>query len=389
MAYELNVPDIGEGLTEAEIVRWLIAPGAPVAANEPLVEVETDKAVVEIPSPQAGVLLHQGGAEGAVVKVGSLLAVIGAEGEDWAVSEAEVLPQLAAPTEVSTAIRSDTAIKAMPIVRKLARELGVDLAAIEGTGPGGKITRDDVQRVAGEEAPAAPLVSSAAAGPASTRPGEYGGETLSALRRTISRNLTQSWTEIPHVTVWRPADATRILQARAETGAPLEALLVKAVLPVLAEYPDCNATFDGTTLRRSESAHVGVAVDTAAGLMVPVVRNAETMNLRGLGTEIERLSEGARARTLGLGELTGGTFTVSNVGAVGGGYGTPIIPYGTTAIVSIGRAEEDVVVRNNAIAIAPVFPVSLSFDHRVIDGAVASRFLRLYVDQIESYGLAR
>ncbi len=123
--------------------------------------------------------------------------------------------------------------------------------------------------------------------------------------------------------------------------------------------------------------------------MVPVIRNAETMNLRGLGTEIERLSEGVRARTLGLGELTGSTFTVSNVGAVGGGYGTPIIPYGTTAIVSVGRAEDDVVVRNKAIAIAPVFPVSLSFDHRVVDGAIASRFLRLYVEQIESYGIAR
>jgi pyruvate dehydrogenase E2 component (dihydrolipoamide acetyltransferase) len=389
VAYKLKVPDIGEGLTEAEIVRWLVAPGAHIAANEPLVEVETDKAVVEIPSPQAGVLLHQGALEGTVVKVGSLLAVIGAEGEDWAANQPDVSPQAAVPAEVPTAASTPAAIKAMPIVRKLARELGVDLAVVPGSGGGGKITRDDVQRAAGREAPAAPLVSSVADVPASGRAGEHEGETLSALRRTIARNLTQSWTEIPHVTVWRPADARRILEARAETGAPLEALLVKAVLPVLAEFPDCNATFDGTTLKRSDAAHVGIAVDTAAGLMVPVVRDAETRNLRGLAAEIERLSEGARARTLGIGELTGGTFTVSNVGAVGGGYGTPIIPYGTTAIVSIGRAEDDVVVRNKAIAIAPVFPVSLSFDHRVIDGAVASRFLRLYVEKIESYGLAR
>lgn len=123
--------------------------------------------------------------------------------------------------------------------------------------------------------------------------------------------------------------------------------------------------------------------------MVPVVRDAETMNLRQLSDEIDRLGSGAMGRTLGLGELSGGTFTVSNVGAVGGGYGTPIIPHGTTAIVSIGRAEDDVVVRNKAIAIAPVFPVSVSFDHRVIDGAAASRFLNMYVDQLESYGLAR
>jgi len=385
VAYELKLPDIGEGLTEAEIVRWLVVTGTSVAANEPLVEVETDKAVVEIPSPQAGVLLYQGGAEGTLVKVGELLAVIGAPGEPWGVDRLEATHQEVASVEASIAPAATAVVKAMPIVRKLARGLGVDLAAVTGTGPGGKITRDDVQVAAGEESPPAPAATTRAP----THAGGYEGETLSALRRTIARNLTRSWTEIPHVTVWRPADATRMLEARADTGAPLEALLVKAVLPVLAEFPDCNATLDGTTLLRSDGAHIGVAVDTPAGLMVPVVRNAGNLNLHELAQEIERLSTGAKARTLGLGELTGGTFTVSNVGAVGGGYGTPIIPYGTTAIVSIGRAEDDVVVRDKAIAIAPVFPVSLSFDHRVIDGAMASRFLRLFVDQIELYGLTR
>ena len=380
MAFELNLPDIGEGLTEAEIVRWLVAPGGSVAANEPLVEVETDKAVVEIPSPQTGVLLHQGGPEGSVLKVGDLLAVIGLAGETWdhpTTPVASPLPTASAPAPPQT---QDAPVKAMPIVRKLARELGVDLAGIVGTGPGGRISREDVRRAAEAEPPVAsetPPVS------------EYEGETLSAMRRTIARNLTQSWSEIPHVTVWGPADATRILATRQETGLPLEALLVKAVLPVLAEFPDFNATFDGAALRRSDEAHVGVAVDTPAGLMVPVVRAAETMNLRQLAAEIERLSVGAKERTLGLGELSGGTFTVSNVGAVGGGYGTPIIPYGTTAIVSVGRAKDDVVVRDKAIAVAPVAPVSLSFDHRVIDGATASRFLNMYVEAIESFGLGR
>jgi pyruvate dehydrogenase E2 component (dihydrolipoamide acetyltransferase) len=382
MAYELNLPDIGEGLTEAEIVRWQVAVGEKVGANEPLVEVETDKAVVEIPSPQAGVLLHQGGAEGTVVKVGELLAVIGMAGETW--DGPELTPEEVVERAAGPSTSPETAgVKAMPIVRKLARELDVDLAEIAGTGPGGKITRTDVQQAAAVAAATVPVV------PAAAVDNQMEGETLSALRRTIARNLTQSWTEIPHVTVWRPAEASRILDARRETGAPFEALLVKAVLPVLAEFPDFNATFDGTTLNRSVEANIGIAVDTPAGLMVPVVRNAETMNLRQLGTEVDRLSKGARERTLGLGELTGGTFTVSNVGAVGGGYGTPIIPYGTTAIISVGRAEDDVVVRNKAILIAPVAPVSLSFDHRVIDGATASQFLNLYVAQLESYGLAR
>ena len=381
MAYELHLPDIGEGLTEAEIVKWLVAEGAPVTVNEPLVEVETDKAVVEIPSPQAGVLLHRGGPEGGVIKVGDLLAVVGAADEQWQTEESS-----APPTDPDLVVLADGQpvahegpTRAMPIVRKLARELGVDLATVVGTGAGGKITRDDVTGAALE----APVESQL--------PVElsFEGETLTALRRTIARNLTQSWTEIPHVTVWRSADASRILAAKKETGLSLESLLVKAVLPVLAEFPEFNANFDGTALAISEGAHIGIAVNTAAGLMVPVVRNAETMNLLQLSEEIERLGSGATKRSLGLGELTGGTFTVSNVGAVGGGYGTPIIPYGTTAIVSIGRAEDDVVVRNKAIAIAPVFPVSVSFDHRVIDGAAASRFLNMYVDQLESYGLAR
>ncbi len=381
MVYELKLPDIGEGLTEAEIVRWLVPAGAAVAANEGLVEVETDKAVVEIPSPQAGVLLHQGGPEGSVIKVGELLAVVGAVGEAWGnTAPSAPEPSQVAPTGPFDEPSRTASVRALPIVRKLARDLGVDIAVVAGTGSGGKITREDVQRAAAiPETPKEPA-------PPPQR--GYEGETLSALRRTIARNLSQSWSEIPHVTVWRPANATRILASKLETGASVESLLVKVVLPVLAEYRDFNATFDGKSLRHSDGAHVGIAVDTPAGLMVPVVRNAETMNLRSLSDEIKRLTVGATERTLGLGELTGGTFTVSNVGAVGGGYGTPIIPYGTTAIVSIGRAEDDVVVRNKAIAIAPVFPVSLSFDHRVIDGATASRFLRLYVELIESYGLS-
>lgn len=379
MAYELMLPDIGEGLTEAEIVGWLVDVGGPIAANQPLVEIETDKALVEIPSPQAGILLHQGGGVGATILVGDLLAVIGAEGEIW--GGGILTPEPSLPVESSPPVAVSgpaAAIKAMPIVRRLAKELGIDLESVTGSGPGGKITRQDVEAAAVTLTPPEPEAIAS----------EYEGETLSAMRKTIARNLSQSWNEIPHVTVWRPVDATRVLAAKKETGLLLEAILVKAVVPVLAEFPEFNATFDGTTLQRSEAAHVGVAMDTAAGLMVPVLRDAETMNLRELTDEIDRLTTAARERTLGLGELSGGTFTVSNVGAVGGGFGTPIIPYGTTAIVSIGRAEDDVVVRDKAIAVAPVFPVSLSFDHRVIDGALASRFLRMYAEQIEAYGLA-
>jgi len=385
MAYELLLPDIGEGLTEAEIVTWLVGIGETVAANQPLVEVETDKALVEIPSPRSGTLLHVGGEAGKTINVGDVLAVIGDEGERWEAEPTVVdVPAVEEPqdAEQHPAVSQDSpgaVVKAMPVIRKLAAELGVDLATVAGSGPGGKITRSDVEDAAAHTAAieAAPTA----------RTGEYDGETLSAMRRTIARNLTQSWTEIPHVTVWRGVDATGALAAKAETGLLLEAILVMAVLPILAEFPDFNATYDGSRLNRSESAHVGIAVATDAGLMVPVVRDAQAMNLRMLNAEIERLTAAARDRTLGLGELSGSTFTLSNVGAVGGGFGTPIIPYGTTAIVSVGRAEDDVIVKHGAIAIAKVFPVSLSFDHRVVDGAMASRFLLRYAAELERYRL--
>jgi pyruvate dehydrogenase E2 component (dihydrolipoamide acetyltransferase) len=381
MAYELKLPDIGEGLTEAEIVDWLVGVGDNIAANQPLVEVETDKAVVEIPAPRAGMVLHIGAEPGSTIHVGDLLAVIGNEGESW-----EPVPGPASPTATSepdtpavTPDRGEAPTRAMPVVRKLARELGVDLAAIAGSGPGGTITREDVENAARESGDEQQAHDGGA--------DEYEGETLSAMRRTIARNLTRAWSEIPHVTVWRSVDATRVLAMRAESGLLLEAILVKAVLPVLAEFPDFNATYDGSRLHRSVGVHIGVAVNTEAGLMVPVVRDAQAMSMRELTIEIERLTKAARERTLGLGELSGGTFTVSNVGAVGGGFGTPIIPYGTTAIVSIGRAEDDVITRDGAIAIAKTFPVSLSFDHRIIDGAAGAQFLLRYASEIESYGM--
>jgi pyruvate/2-oxoglutarate dehydrogenase complex dihydrolipoamide acyltransferase (E2) component len=384
MAYELLLPDIGEGLTEAEIVTWLVGVGETITANQPLVEVETDKALVEIPSPRSGTLLHVGGEVGKTIHVGDVLAVIGDEGELWDARPAAVdapAPEKAQDGEHSAASQDPpgAVVKAMPLIRKLAAELGVDLATVAGSGPGGKITRSDVEDAAAD--------ASVAEVAPTAQTGEYDGETLSAMRRTIARNLTQSWAEIPHVTVWRGVDATGALAARAETGLLLEAILMKAILPVLAEFPDFNANYDGSRLNRSASAHIGIAVDTEAGLMVPVVRDAGTMNLRMLSAEIERLTGAARDRTLGLGELSGSTFTLSNVGAVGGGFGTPIIPYGTTAIVSVGRAEDEVIVRHGEIAIAKVFPVSLSFDHRVVDGAMASRFLLRYAAEIERYGL--
>ncbi len=210
-------------------------------------------------------------------------------------------------------------------------------------------------------------------------------EELSATRRAIAANLGRSWTEIPHVTVWGPADAGAVLAARKAGGGPLEAYLARAVLPVLAEFPEFNANFDGTTLTRRASVNLGLAVATNAGLILPVVPAVERLSPADLATRIEAMLAKATTRRLSPDDMSGGTFTISNVGAVGGGYGTPIIPHGTTAILSVGRAKDDVVVRNGGIHIAKLFPIALSFDHRVIDGATASQFLNRVVAELEHF----
>lgn len=393
MAKEFRLPDIGEGLTEAEVVRWLVPVGEPVAADQPVVEVETDKAVVEIPSPHAGIVLHHGAAEGQVVAVGQILVVIGEEGEEWT-GEAEAPPAapivgtLVEEPEELTEHRSRR-VQALPRVRKLAKELGVDLADVEGSGPGGRITLGDV------EAATAPSGETPAVEPApleATPPGE-GRRTLSKLRRTIAANMARSWSEIPHVTTFDAVDATRLLAARRAlrdrhgTELPLEALLVKAVLPALREFPELNATLRGDELILHPSHDVGIAVDAPDGLVVAVIRDAGRLGVLDLAAAITRLAEGARDRSLPVEELTGQTFTVSNIGALGGGFGTPIVPPDTTAILSVGRATDRAVVRRGAVAVASMLPLSLSYDHRVVDGGLGRRFMALLMENLEEPAL--
>ncbi|MFQ5948195.1 MAG: dihydrolipoamide acetyltransferase family protein [Acidimicrobiia bacterium] len=378
--HEFRLPDTGEGLTEATVVRWLVAVGESVAADAPMVEVETDKAVIEIPAPRAGVLLHQGSPEGGVVQVGEVLAVIGEEGESWE-------PRLGSPgaTGVDAApivgtLQEETgpaggAVNALPAVRRLAKEVGVDLSMVRGSGPGGRITRQDVTTAAEADAAGVERVR------------------LSPTRLAIARNLGRSWREIPQVVTYGEADASRLLALRRETGTrlgrtvPLEALLIAAVTPLLPRFPEFNAALEGESLLMKRRYDIGFAVDTPEGLLVAVVRSAEARDMEQLADEVIRLAEAARTRTAKPEELRGATFTVSNIGAVGGGYGTPLVPYGTTAILSVGRAEPRPVVRDGELAIATQFPLSLGYDHRVIDGATGRRFLAAVVDAIEGIGI--
>jgi pyruvate dehydrogenase E2 component (dihydrolipoamide acetyltransferase) len=297
-------------------------------------------------------------------------------------------------------------VRALPIVRKLARDHDVDLSLVEGSGPGGRITRDDVQatidsgtqpaRVESPEPAPQMSVPTPESPPVPTTTAtatEDQREKMSRLRRTIAANMSKSWAEIPHVTTFEDVDATRLLETRGALAqrynrkVPLEALVVRAVLPALDAFPEFNATLDGDELVMHASRDIGIAVDTPDGLLVAVVRDAESKGVLQLADEIVSLGEGARGRSLSVDQLTGQTFTVSNIGAVGGGHGTPIVPYGTTAILSVGRAVEKPVAYNGDLGIAPIMPLSLSYDHRVVDGAQGRRFIALLIENLEEPAL--
>lgn len=425
MAREFKLPDIGEGLTEAEIVRWLVAVGDRVEADQPIVEVETDKAVVEIPSPYAGVVLERGGAEGDVIEVGEVLVVIGEAGErstsqpqpaeepaaaterealmPWPTSASPIVGTLSEeaekiePTPSSPSPSSDQVIKALPVVRKLARDSDVDLATIKGSGPQGRITREDVEAViasrAGERvAPEPEEVPEPSTTPKS-EPGVDQRSTMSRLRRTIAANMARSWAEIPHVTTFEDIDATRLLEVRDALGdrhgvkIPMEALVIRALVPALEAFPEFNATLDGDDLIVHGTQDIGIAIDTPDGLLVAVVRDAAAKGILDLAAEVRRLGEGGKERKLSPDELAGQTFTISNIGAVGGGHGTPIVPYGTTGILSVGRARERAIVDEGDLVIAPVMPLSLSYDHRVVDGAQGRRFMAMVMENLEEPAL--
>ncbi len=374
MAHEFHLPDIGEGLTEAVIVHWHVGIGDEVGMDEPLVEVETDKAVVDIPAPVAGVVLHHGAGPGDSLEVEELLAVIGEPGESWSPTKVpppvtEAAPIVGTLGDAPELRPAAAGPQALPKVRKLAGELGVDLDEVEGTGPGGRITEDDVL--------------------AARRPATYRGPVerrqMSPTRRSIADHLARAWREIPHVTTYGEADAAGLLRWRAELDRPtLEALLVQIVIPVLRRHPAFNATLDGTEVVEKQYYDIGVAIDAPDGLMVGVLRDAGDRSIPDLDVAIRSLAERVKSRSAAAEELRGQTFTVSNIGAVGGGYGTPIIPLGTTAIVSFGRATERPVVRNGAVAVAPMLPISLSYDHRVIDGGRGRAFMADLVSAIEA-----
>ncbi len=387
VATEFLLPDIGDGLTEAEVVRWLVAEGAEVGRDQPLVEVETDKAVVVIPSPVAGTVIRHGASPGVTMAVGAVLAVIGSPEDAPSPTSRPAVSRAGSPRLGRSELTEDpaaadpAAVKALPVVRRLARQKGVKIEAILGSGAGGRITREDVLAAARSAPfPAADMLPEpgSAAGDPERRP-------LSRLERTIATNMSRSWSEIPHVTTFDQVDATRLVAERRELserhGASIsvDALVIGAAIPALRRHPEFNATLDDDCLLIHPGFHIGVAINTAEGLLVGVLRDAGQMSVTEIAEATRRLAEGGKSRTLGLEELTGQTFTVTNIGALGGGWGTPIIPPGNTAILAVGRIGDAPVAEDGKVVVRPMMPLSLSFDHRVIDGALSRRFMDMVI----------
>lgn len=430
MPREFVLPDLGEGIHEAQIIRVLVKPGEEVKEDQYLMEVETDKAAVEIPSPFSGVAKQVHVKEGQTVNVGQVIVTFDDGTMKPAAASAKPAP-VPAPTAVPTrapvedasrtpavAAGGKTSAAAAPAVRKLARELGVNIDTLAGTGPGGRVTREDVEKaVAGaapaasssrsqphETAPAAPIAPpprrepSVAVPPPGTPDKDKWGpirrQPLTQIRKTIAAQMTRSAYTAVHVTHGDEADITELdaLRSRlneATGGDPkltFMPFLIRALCAALRKYPILNASFDheAEQIIYKEYINVGVAVDTERGLIVPVIRDADRLTLRGLAAALRSIADRVRANQFAIDDLRGGTFTITNVGALGGTFSTPIINYPEVAILGLGRTRKVPVVRNGALAENLVLPLSLSFDHRATDGANAARFTREIIGYLEN-----
>jgi pyruvate dehydrogenase E2 component (dihydrolipoamide acetyltransferase) len=361
MAYEFKLPDLGEGLTEGEVARWLVTEGQEIAEDDPLVEIQTDKTTVEIPSPAAGKVARILVAEGEVVPVGTVLVVIG---EDAAVD----VPEGEARTDKAEASRPGNVpshgpsgrVRATPLVRKIAQEIGVDLASVTGTGPGGQVTEADVR------------------GHSPDNVQEGRREKLRGVRRLIAEHMARAHREVPPVT-WVEECDFEALELKL-----LVPTVLKAAALALQEYPELNARLEGDEIVYLDRYDLGFAVQTRDGLVVPVVRDCDTRPPAELAEDVARLAEAARTGKLTPEELRGSTFTVTSAGKLGGLFHTPIVNYPEVAILGIGRIAPRAVVRDDEVVIRRTGTIAVTFDHRVIDGARASEFGLAVIHRLES-----
>lgn len=426
MKFEFQFPDIGEGIHEGVIIKWLVNVGEVIKEGQSLVEVETDKVTTEIPSPRTGTVLELKVNKGDKVNVGQVFVTIDTGGESKKDVPSDIVPQgeeIQELEEKKEVVEEETAgvvgeviassdiipsstefvatpsksqghkVLATPVARKMAKDLGVDISTVTGTGPNGRVMKDDIQRAKDEkpsEKIAAP-VSEVASEPLVITDERVERIPLTKIRKTISDRMTQSRFTIPHTTAMDEIDISKLDELRRkykdiliEEDVNLTYLpfVIKAVITALKQFPEFNSSLDeeNEELVLKHYYNIGIATDTERGLMVPVVKEADRMSIVDLAKSIDDITSRAKENKVDLSELRGGSFTITNYGSIGGYFGIPIINYPESAILGLGRAVKKPIVKDDEIAIALIMPLSLSYDHRTIDGASGARFLNLVKD---------
>lgn len=405
MSREFKFADLGEGITEGELVKWLVQAGDVIKEDQPVAEVETDKAIVEIPAPYSGTVEQLNFKEGDVVQVGDVLMTISEEGAaPKALKKPQRAPAKEAPpkpvAEVPVAKGLAIPVLATPHVRRMAREKELDLEKITGTGPGGRVTEEDLRAAqAGvhyETAAVKHIIASSADEALSLEQFEKWGEIerrpLKGIRRTIAHHMVQAQLLTAPVTHIDEADVGELVRIRKEMKAKAAAkgvkltylpFLIRAVQTGLRQFPMLNATIIGDEIIIKKYYNIGFAVDTEEGLLVPVIKKVGDKSILDLAAELQELSDRARQRKLDLTDLKGSSFSITNVGSIGGRYFTPIINYPDSAILGIGQLYEKPVVRAGHVVARPVMSLNLTFDHRITDGATAARFINHVKERLE------
>ena len=442
MATEFKLPDLGENIASGDVVTVFVSAGDVVKPGQAILEVETDKAVIEVPCPQGGRVASVLVKKGDTVKVGQALVTLESAGAAAAPAaspkpaaapvavkqEAPPARPAAAPAPAAVpapAVAAPVAPRAQavereperqpepepvsagaavepagPAVRRLARELGVDLARVRGSGPGGRIVREDVVAAVRQASAQGPAVRGRASESAATERDDWGPirrEQMSRMRKTIAANMLRSVSTIPHLTNFDDADVTELERLRKASASEhskgnvkLTALsfVVKAVSLSLRQHPSINATIDPEKgeIVYKDYVNIGLAVDTPRGLVVPVLRDCDQLSIPQIAQAVAETAEKAKHAQYGIEDLRGGTFTISNLGAIGGTYSTPIINWPEVAILLVGRSRKMPVVHEDKIESRLLMPLSLSYDHRIVDGAMAARFMNEVIGYLESPG---
>jgi len=404
MAREFKLPDIGEGVHEGEIVKWLVKEGQPIKENDLMVEVMTDKVTVQIPSPVTGKVLQIRAKDGEVVKVGQTIIVLGEEGETAPAPSVEAAPRPSAHVPPPPAPRATPSpppptaapvgpALATPAVRKLAREVGVNIDLIRGTGPGGRVTEEDVRAASRAAPPARPALAAQELAP--TQPaGAEERIPIHGLRRRIAEKMAKSNATAAHFTYIEEVDMTqlvhlrdRLKEAGEQKGVKLTYLpfVVMALVAALREHPTLNASVDDAKqeIVVKRYYNIGIATATDEGLTVTVVHEADKRDIWALAKEIDRLTVAAREKKLTLQDIQGSTFTITSLGKTGGIVATPIINWPEVAIIGIHKIEKRPVVRNEQVVIRDMMYLSCSFDHRAIDGHIGAAFVQTLANYLE------